>query len=40
MHSDSVEAKLLNECFVFVGTHDNGVIPDIVSLVTDDASLV
>jgi len=37
VHSDSPKAAMLNEYFVSVGTHDNGVLPD--SLVTDDVSL-
>ena len=36
VHSNSAKAELLNEYFVSVGTHDNGVLPDIDSLVTDD----
>ena len=37
--SDTDKTELLNEYFVSVGTHDNGVLPHVQPLVTDDIFL-
>lgn len=37
--SDSAKAELLNEYFVSVGTHDNGILPPVQTFVTDDVFL-